>query len=196
MQNQNESKALKVTVVGGSGFLGSHVADKLSEAGHEVYIYDKISSPWKRVDQEMIVGDLFDTELLRKTISGSDAVYNFAALADLEEAGDKPIETIKVNILGNTQVLEACCLNNVKRFVYASTVYVYSREGGFYKCSKQAAENYVEEYQRVYGLNYTILRYGSLYGPRADSGNGLLRIVRGCVGNWCGALSGKPRCLA
>ena len=70
MQNQNESKALKVTVVGGSGFLGSHVADKLSEVGHEVYIYDKISSPWKRVDQEMIVGDLFDVELLRKTISG------------------------------------------------------------------------------------------------------------------------------
>ncbi|MBL80234.1 MAG: NAD-dependent epimerase [Nitrosomonadaceae bacterium] len=195
MQNQNESKALKVTVVGGSGFLGSHVADKLSEVGHEVYIYDKISSPWKRVDQEMIVGDLFDVELLRKTISGSDAVYNFAALADLEEAGDKPIETIKVNILGNTQVLEACCLNNVKRFVYASTVYVYSREGGFYKCSKQAAEHYVEEYQRVYGLNYTILRYGSLYGPRADSGNGLLRIVRDALETGVVRYQGSPDAL-
>ena len=62
--------------------------------------------------------------------------------------------------------------------MYASSVYVYSREGGFYRCSKQAAEHYVEEYQRAYGLNFTILRYGSLYGPRADASNGLYRIVR------------------
>ena len=62
--------------------------------------------------------------------------------------------------------------------MYASTVYVYSREGGFYRCSKQAAEQYVEEYQRAYGLDYTILRYGSLYGPRSDNRNGLFRIVQ------------------
>jgi UDP-glucose 4-epimerase len=62
--------------------------------------------------------------------------------------------------------------------VYASTVYVFSREGGFYRCSKQAAEHYVEEYQRAYGLDFTILRYGSLYGPRADESNGVYRIVR------------------
>ena len=60
-----------------------------------------------------------------------------------------------------------------QRFVYASTVYVYSREGGFYRCSKQSAEHYVEEYQRTYGLDFTILRFGSLYGPRADASNGL-----------------------
>jgi UDP-glucose 4-epimerase len=65
----------------------------------------------------------------------------------------------------------------VKRFIYASTVYVYSREGSFYRCSKQSSEHYVEEYQRVYGLDYTILRYGSLYGPRADDTNGIFRIV-------------------
>jgi UDP-glucose 4-epimerase len=65
--------------------------------------------------------------------------------------------------------------------VYASTVYVYSREGGFYRCSKQAAEHYVEEYQRAYGLDYTILRYGSLYGPRTDDSNGLYCIVRDAI---------------
>lgn len=65
--------------------------------------------------------------------------------------------------------------------MYASTVYVYSREGGFYRCSKQAAEHYVEEYQRVYELDFTILRYGSLYGPRADKGNGLYRMVKGAL---------------
>ena len=55
---------------------------------------------------------------------------------------------------------------------------VYSREGGFYRCSKQAAEHYVEEYQRTYGLDYNILLYGSLYGPRSDESNGLWRIVK------------------
>jgi UDP-glucose 4-epimerase len=62
--------------------------------------------------------------------------------------------------------------------LYASTVYVHSREGGFYRCSKFAAEQYVEEYSRVYGLAYTVLRYGSLYGPRSDDHNGLRRIVK------------------
>ena len=78
-------------------------------------------------------------------------------------------------------VMEACRRHKVGRFIYASTVYVHSREGGFYRCSKQASEAYVEEYQRVYGLNYTILRYGSLYGPRADSSNGLYRIVKSAL---------------
>jgi len=167
-----------VTVVGGSGFLGSHVADQLSEAGHQVRIYDLVESRWRRADQEMIVGDLLDSHRLKEAVLGSEAVYNFGAVADLNLARDLPIKTVEVNILGNVQVLEACRLNGIKRFIYASTVYVYSREGGFYRCSKQAAEHYVEEYFRTYGLDYTILRYGSLYGPRADATNGLLRIVR------------------
>ena len=75
----------------------------------------------------------------------------------------KQIETVETNILGNVHVLEACRVNNVKRFIYGSTVYVYSREGNFYRCSKQAAEGYVEEYRSAYNLDYTILRYGSLY---------------------------------
>lgn len=172
---------MKVTVVGGSGFLGSHVADHLSEAGHQVRIYDRTHSLWLRPGQEMILGDVLDAGLVHQAIEGSDAVYNFAALADLREALDRSIETVRVNVLGNVQVLEACRQHKVRRFIYASTVYVYSREGGFYRCSKQAAEHYVEEYQRVYGLDYTILRYGSLYGPRAGPSNGLFRVVRNAL---------------
>ncbi|MDI1270384.1 MAG: NAD(P)-dependent oxidoreductase [Polaromonas sp.] len=184
-----------VTVIGGSGFIGSHVADQLSEAGYGVRIYDRVASPWARPDQEMIVGDLLDVEKLQTAVAGAQAVYNFAALADLNQALDQPLKTVEINVLGNVQVLEACRRNNVKRFVYASTVYVYSREGGFYRCSKQAAEHYVEEYQRAFGLDYTILRYGSLYGPRADVGNGLLRIVRQALESGVVRYQGSPDAL-
>lgn len=167
-----------VCVIGGSGFLGSHVADALSNNGFHVRIYDQVPSPWLAHNQEMIVGDLLNESLLEGAISGCDIVYNFAALANLNDALNKPIESIRVNILGNCHALEACRRHAVKRFVYASTVYVHSRDGGFYRCSKQSAEHFVEEYQNSYGLDFTILRYGSLYGPRADTTNGLLRMVK------------------
>ena len=185
----------RVCVIGGAGFLGSHVADALSAAGHHVSIYDRKASAWLRDGQEMIIGDLMDVASLEEAVKGSDIVYNFAALADLNQALDKPIETVKINVLGNAHVLETCCHYDVKRFFYASTVYVYSREGGFYRCSKQAAEHYVEEFQRVFGLDYTILRYGSLYGPRADSSNGLYRIVKNALENDVIRYQGSPESL-
>jgi UDP-glucose 4-epimerase len=168
-------------VIGGAGFLGSHVADALSDNGYAVRIFDKKPSNWLRNNQEMIVGNLLSADEVDSAVKGCEVVYNFAALADLNEAVDKPLETIQVNILGNGHAMESCRRLGVKRFVYASTVYVYSRQGGFYRCSKQAAEHYVEEYQHAYGLDYTILRYGSLYGPRSDESNGLYRIVKGAL---------------
>lgn len=193
--NNDISRSKQVTVVGGSGFLGSHVADQLSLAGHRVRIYDRVASHWLREDQEMIIGDLLDGSSLRNALAGSEIVYNFAALADLNEALGKPLETVRINILGNVQLLEACRLSGVKRVLYASTVYVYSREGGFYRCSKQAAEHYVEEYQRIYGLDYTILRYGSLYGPRTDQSNGLYRIVKNALETGTLCYEGSPDSL-
>jgi UDP-glucose 4-epimerase len=167
----------KAVVVGGSGFIGSHVADHLSDAGYQVTIYDKTQSQWLRNDQKIVIGDIQDSEKLNQTIVGAEVVYNFAALADLNQALEQPLKTVNINILGNINVMEACHAHGVKRFIYASTVYVHSREGGFYRCSKQASETYVEEYQKIYGLDYTILRYGSLYGPRADDMNGMYRII-------------------
>jgi UDP-glucose 4-epimerase len=182
-------------VLGGAGFLGSHVADALSKAGYNVRIFDKIASPYKRADQEMIIGDILDPKALQDAASGCDAVYNFAAIADLNDALYRPIETVNINILGNVYALEACRKHQVKRYVYASTVYVYSREGGFYRCSKQSAESYVEEYQRTHGLNYTILRYGSLYGPRSDESNGLFRIVLSALKTKRVSYQGSPEAL-
>ena len=169
----------KVVVVGGSGFLGSHVCDQLSDIGHKVRIFDCVESPWLRPNQEMIVGDLLgESSTLLDALEGYNVVYNFAGVSDLDDALDKPFETTKVNVLGNVILLEACRKAKVQRYIYASSLYVYSREGGFYRCSKQSAEHFVEEYQRTYGLDYTILRYGSLYGPRSGEKGGLWRIVK------------------
>jgi UDP-glucose 4-epimerase len=186
---------MRICVIGGSGFLGSHVADQLSAAGHEVIVYDRNHSPWLQACQKMLIGDLLAYDSVSNAVKGCDAVYNFAALADLNDALDKPIETLRINVLGNAHVLEACRQQSVKRFIYASTVYVYSREGGFYRCSKQAAEHYVEEYQERFGLDYTILRYGSLYGPRADVRNGLYRIVKKAVETGILFYEGSPDSL-
>ncbi len=171
----------KIVVVGGSGFIGSHTADYLSKKGYQVTIFDCTESAYLRSDQNMVIGDILDVDLLGKTIEGAEFVYNFAGLADLNQALDNPLKTAKINILGNLNVLEACRIHNVKRFIYASTMYVYSREGSFYRCSKQSSEHYVEEYQNVYDLDYTILRYGSIYGPRADETNGVYRIVSSAI---------------
>ena len=173
----------KAVVVGGSGFIGSHVADCLSDVGYQVTIFDKIKSQWLRNDQKLIIGDVQDSKKLNQIIAGAEVVYNFAAISDLNQALNDPIKTININILGNLNVLEACRTNGVRRFIFASSIYVHSREGGFYRCSKQASEAYVEEYQKIYGLDYTILRYGSLYGPRADHTNGLYRIIKSALEN-------------
>lgn len=170
-----------VCVFGGAGFLGSHVADALTLDGHQVRIFDRKPSCWILPEQKMIVGDILDLSSVEEAVRGCDFVYNFAALADLNEALGKPVETIQINVLGNGYIMEACRKQNIKRFIYASTVYVHSRQGGFYRCSKRAAESYVEEYQAAFGLDYTILRYGSLYGPRADKSNGLLRVVENAI---------------
>jgi len=168
----------KILLIGGSGFIGSHVADQLSNAGHSVTIFDQQVSPWLRDDQKMIVGDLLDFELIDNAVSGSDIGYNFAAISDLNVALNNPLDTVRINVFGNTHVLDACRKYKINRFIYASTVYVNSRDGGFYRCSKQSSELFIEEYQRTYGLDFTILRYGSVYGPRSDKHNGMYRIVR------------------
>ncbi len=187
-----QTGALRAVVIGGSGFLGSHVADQLSVEGHSVCIYDRVASPWQRPDQEMVVAELSDEVSLSEAIDGTDIVYNFAALADLDEAMSRPKETAEVNILGNMNVLESCRHHDVARFVFASTVYVNSREGGFYRCSKKAAEEYIQEYQHVYDMDYTILRYGSLYGPRAPDSNSLRVILGQAISDGVIRYGGSP----
>ena len=171
----------KVLVIGGSGFMGSHTADLLSDNGYVVTILDKVTSPWLRDDQTMVVGDAMDSDVLMSAMNKIDYVFYFAGIADIAEAKVNPYKTIEVNIMGLTKALEAGVKNNIAKFIYASTMYVYSAQGSFYRASKQAAEVIIEAYQENYQLSFVLLRYGSLYGPRSQNWNGIKGFARQVV---------------
>lgn len=168
----------KVVVFGGSGFLGSHVADELSIRGFNVVIFDISNSKFINTDQEMIIGNILDREAVKRVVQGSSFVFHFAAIADIQEAKENPVEAANYNIIGTMNILDACREHNVKRFIYSSTIYVYSEHGSFYRSTKQACELFIENYQKEYGLDFTILRYGSLYGKRANNFNFIKNSIR------------------
>lgn len=172
---------MKAAVFGGSGFLGSYVADELSERGYRVMIYDIKESPYLREDQEMIVGDILDVNKVISVIGGYDYVYSFAGIAGIANAMQNPLQTIETNIIGTTNILEGCRINKVKKFVFASTVYVYSDLAPYYRSSKQACELIIEDYSKIFGLDFTILRYGSLYGERANDFNWIHEILKQAI---------------
>jgi UDP-glucose 4-epimerase len=168
---------IKAIVFGGAGFVGSHVADELSNRGYSVTIFDRRESEYLRPDQTMIVGDILDREMVKAAVRGSEIVFHFAAMADIQEARDNPVEAANFNIMGTMYILDACREFSIKRFIYSSTIYVYSDYGSFYRSSKQACELFIENYHKEYNLDFTILRYGSLYGSRANNFN----FIRNCI---------------
>ncbi len=172
---------MKILVTGGSGFLGSHVADALTEQGHNVIIYDKKKSIWIQKNQKFFLGNIMNYEKTSKVVRGVKAIFHLAALSDLEDAMFKPLQTVRNNILGTVNILELARKFKVKRVIYASSIYSTSIQGGFYRCSKRASEDYIEEFNKRYGLEFTILRYGSLYGPRSGLENGIFRVTNSII---------------
>ena len=168
-----KSKNKKVVVFGGSGFMGSHTADALSDRDYDVVIFDNVESPWIQQEQTMVVGDVLDRQQVSEVVKGAAYVYHFAGIAGIADAKDRPLGAVQLNVRGTANALQASVDAGIQRFVYASTMYVYSKFGSFYRATKQAAENIVEAYHECHGLAYTMLRYGSLYGPRAQGWNGL-----------------------
>ena len=169
---------MKAVVIGGSGFLGSYVVDALLSEGHNVLVFDAKESKYLEDRKRMRLGDILNPKEVLDVVQDADVVYNFAAIADLDDCIRAPVEAVRYNILGNTIVLDACAKAQVRRFLFASTVYVYSTAGGIYRSTKQACESLVEDYQKYYGLDFTILRYGTPYGPRADARNSVYRILQ------------------
>ena len=167
---------MKILVTGGSGFIGSHVVDKLIDAGHKVRVLD-IKKPTHRGDVEYIKGDITSEKDIRKSLNGIEIVCHIAAFSDINLVKDNPLLTIKYNIMGTAYLLEECRRQKVKRFMLASTVYAYDERGHLYTTSKIASEMLCKDYQTLYSLPYTILRYGTAYGPCSRGDDVISRFV-------------------
>ena len=94
---------MKAVVVGGSGFLGSHVSDELTKRSFDVTIYDAIQSPYIQANQHMVIGDILDYKKVNEVIKDASIVYNFSAVADIDTVD--PLKTILTNVLGNSYIL-------------------------------------------------------------------------------------------
>ncbi len=157
---------MTILVTGGSGFIGSHVVDKLIETGHRVRVLDiKKSSP--REDVEFLEGDITSREDIKRSLADVDIVYHIAAFSDINLVKANPLLTIKYNIMGTAYLLEECRKQSVSRFILASSYYVPGRRGHLYTTAKLASERLCQDYHTLYSLPYTILRYGTAYGPRS-----------------------------
>jgi UDP-glucose 4-epimerase len=159
--------------------LGSYVVEELVERGRKGRSADLREFPQGVKFGDYVFCDLNNNDSLAEVIPvETDVVYNFAGMSDLDEALNQPLLTMELNILGNLHILETCRKHKVRHFVYASSAYACSESGSFYGISKLSSEKIVEEYQNRYGLDFTIIRYGSLYGERADHRNGVYRLLR------------------
>ncbi|MGC1812504.1 MAG: NAD-dependent epimerase/dehydratase family protein, partial [Solirubrobacterales bacterium] len=171
----------RVLVTGGSGFIGSHVVDKLADAGLEPRIYDLQPSPHHEPGSvDTVIGDLFEPETLLAAMEDCDAVVHLAAYADVGIVADQPADAERCNARGTLAVLEAARATGT-RVVYGSTIWVYGASGDglideesplglpdhLYTASKLAGEMYCSSYAELYDVPCTILRFGIPYGPRA-----------------------------
>ena len=171
-------------VSGGSGFIGSHLVDRLLEDGFEVRVLDTL--PPHRPEVEFAKVDINSKNEVLDACRDAEQIFHLAAVSNVDEAYQKPVETVRANTLGTLHLLEAARRSRTERFVFASTVWVYGGARGtdvhedspfympgaghIYTSTKIASELYVHDYSRLYGVPFTILRYGIPYGPRARAG--------------------------
>jgi UDP-glucose 4-epimerase len=173
----------KVLVFGGFGFLGYYLLKELLSRGYEVVVADiKDNSEFKDIVHYLHC-DISDQKQVDAVFQNQnyDIVYNLAGFANLDFSIKAPLKTMQLNIIGNMYVLEACINANIKKFVYASSAYAMSNKGSFYGISKLASEKIIEEYHEKYDLDFTILRYGSVYSERDYDNNYIYNLVKKAV---------------
>jgi UDP-glucose 4-epimerase len=179
---------MRILVTGGAGFIGSHVADALLQQGHEVAIVDDLSSgrrenvPAKATFHQ---GDIRDGAFLQRVFDQHkpEVISHQAAQTSVSVSTREPVRDASINVLGSVELLQQCVRTRVQRVVFASTggavygevseplkaqVDWQPRPLSPYACSKFAVEGYLRAYQSEHGLNFTVLRYANVYGPRQD----------------------------
>ncbi len=178
---------MKVLVTGGAGFIGSHIVDKLIEKGFEVFIIDNLSTGKRENINEkakFVCGDINDERLLNNLFKENNFSYIFhlAAQISVSNSVREPVKDAQVNIIGSLKLIKKSIESGVKKIIFSSTggaIYgeaetfptteeVFPKPVSPYAIAKFSVENYLRFAKREFGLNYTILRYSNVYGPRQD----------------------------
>ncbi len=179
---------MRLLITGGAGFIGSNLADKALEAGWQVAVLDDLSSGRREnvpAAAEFFQVDLQDAEGVGKAFASfkPTAVSHQAAQASVAISVREPQKDASINIIGSINVMQACVNHKVGHLVFASTggaIYGEVPDGtrasvatvpmplSPYACSKFATEKYLDCFRHEHSLNYTVLRYANVYGPRQD----------------------------
>lgn len=177
---------MKAIVTGGAGFIGSHLVEELINQSMEVHVIDNMTFGKSQNVHPLAIIHTMDIRSAdaRNVIVKvkPDVVFHLAAQADVTQSINHPFDDASININGTINMLEACHEANVKKFVFASTSAVYgdlqvnrlSEEDStepisYYGLSKLTAEAYIKQFNKLYQLPFTILRYGNVYGPRQQA---------------------------
>jgi UDP-glucose-4-epimerase GalE len=170
---------LVVLVIGGAGYIGSHTARALKLAGHEVIIFDNLSTGYEFLAKgfELIKGDILDAKALAPALSRADAIMHFAAHAYVGESVKDPKKYFHNNVEGGLSLLNAALAAGVKKVIFSSTCAVYGEVAKVpieennprepvnpYGVTKMFFEHALDSYDRAYGFRYASLRYFNAAG--------------------------------
>lgn len=178
---------MKIFVTGGAGFIGSNLVDALIELGHQVCIIDNLSTGQKEnINQQ---AKFFELDIQDKKLAEifesekPEVVFHLAAQIDVRKSVAEPVEDAKANILGSLNLLENCKKFKIKKIIFSSTGGAIYGDSDIvptpesapqlpispYGIGKLSVEKYLYYYHIVHGLDYTVLRYANVYGPRQNS---------------------------
>ena len=175
---------MKCVVMGGGGFIGSHLSEVLLARGHEVTVFDRPEARFmndlERAGASLSTGDFLRPDDINKAISNCDVIYHLVSATVPQTSNENPAYDIEVNVLGTLRLLDAARNAQVKKIVFSSsggTVYGIPKElpikeshstepTSSYGISKLTTEKYLHLYSILYGLNYCILRISNAYGER------------------------------
>lgn len=179
---------MKILITGGAGFIGSNLAKRLVNEGHEVVVLDSLLRG-NKLDKDtfakvnFIKGDVRDLDLMISASKNCDLIFHFAAVLGVDIVADNPVETMDVEVIGTRNMIEAANINNVKKIMYASTSGIYGHSAfenvlteeilvdprTSYAMAKRYNEIYLASHHQEKGLNVVSLRFFNVYGGNQDN---------------------------
>lgn len=184
---------MRYLVTGGAGFIGSHLTEALLAAGHQVVVFDDLSTGVRTnvpTTAEFVEGDIRNYDQIYRACAGVDGVFHCAALPRVQQSIDDPISTHEININGTLNVLLAARDQKVKRVVYSASCAAYGdnpshvldetllpRPLSPYGLQKYVGEHYTRLFALLYGLETVSLRYFNAYGPRMALQGGYVNVM-------------------